>query len=216
MGLDLNVTVRTEFFVSSSTDVIIDDFYSIGMGGWVGDDFIQLLYQLGTYKDSDGNTYSFDTTIDIGAGCVKTYKGKEYYELRVKDEDGNIVSKWVEKVDTPYNEKIEINDVKFKELKYDEKEKAYVFHKVYDEYSLGVKSYFYFEDGKLVKSVVFQAHASDLHEQDGELYDLSKVTPKKGLISDNYTTVVTTYKKHGETKIKNHPFSADDIISKVE
>lgn len=218
LDLDLNVTVRTEFFASSLLGVIIDDFYPIGTGGWVGDDFIQLIYQLGTYKDSDGNTYSFNTTIDIGTGCVKTYKGKEYYELRVKDEDGNIVNKWVEKVDTHYNEEIEINEVKFKQLKYDEKEKAYVFHKVYEEHGFATKMYLYFENGKLVKSISFQSYESHDHvgEEAGEIYDISKVTPKKGLISDNYTTVVSTYKKHGETKIKNHPFSADDIISKVE
>lgn len=204
----VNMVVSTEL----TFDPNVDYWGNGTASGWIGNDILQLLYQFGNYVDADGEKYNFGSLSDFGTGCVKEYKGKTYYELEVKDEDGKYVTKWVERTDAEIaHEDVLDNDFDFDDLKYDEKEKAYVYKYSDKENGFNLKSYFYFENGLIKKTVAFSSF-----EHDGkEAYDVSKVKPNQ-LISDEYSATVQTYKKHGETKVKGHSFSKDDIITKVK
>ncbi len=209
----VSAVIKPVMSMSIGNSAFVDASLGIGSAsGWIGDDLLQLIYQFGDYTDADGEKYSFGSFSDIGSGCTKEYKGKTYYELKVEDEGGDYVTKWAEHVVPSGWEQGILKIADFEDLKFDAKEKAYVYHHTYKKEGISLKSYFYFEDGKAEKAIVFSTGDKYFGE---EPYDLSEVTPKD-LISDNYSVSIQTYKKHGETKIKGHSFSKGDIITKVK
>ena len=180
------------------------------------------------YYDKEGKKYTSKYgTIHSGVGmrCAKVYEDKVYLEILVEDENGNEVVKWVEDTSILYAELGKEDAIPFSDLIYDEDEKAYVYEsdivQTYEEYEemFGIdledkhyasKTYFYFENGKLIKTVNF---STDYAEMDEKLYDLSNVKPTQ-LVSDDYYATVYKYYNYGETEIEHHSFSKNDILTR--
>ena len=167
-------------------------------------------YYYSTFYDSLGNEYKVNRW-ELGS-CTKEHNGVVYHEIEATDVDGNVVKKWVDPDDllyVAYATETE-DDIAFEDLVYDKAEKAYIL-----EQDLGyvkTKGYFYFENGKIVKGLLFYV----LDEEGEEPYDISTLTPKSNYSSSEYTTVVTTYSNVGKTKVEEHTFSESDIIAPKE
>ena len=195
---------------SSITSGFIVDYPYNGSVSVGASDFLSRLLCVGTYQDSEGNTYKYsDYTDNTSMGiCTKIYNKENYVELTVQDENKEKTVKWVKLSD--YGESA--IGQKFEDLVFDEQEKAYVYSLVDKENGRSIKSYSYFENGNLVKSIAFFSYA----ESGNEVYDVSKLTPSSPYVSKDYQTSVGTYYDHGETTVEGHSFSPEDIITKVK
>lgn len=178
------------------------------------------------YKDSRGNIYKDTSSHDeipsdftsSDYWVSKIYNGKRYLKNYFKDENGNIVKKWAND-DNNLEGVVEPKKARFDELVYDENEKAYVF-----EYHTSTplpilqgltettsqKEYYYFENGKLTKSITFSF--SGFNE---EKMDLSNITPND-LTHENCQACVSYYYDYGVTEGKKETFSANDIIEWID
>ena len=167
----------------------------------------------GTWVDSAGKEYTYAGSEFVGSGCTMTYNGKEYTEIPVVDENGDESIKWAEPKNSYTVNKFE-EKIPFSDLAYDETERAYVYSMSHseDEYSYNAKTYFYFENGKLVKSVNFWTDNMNFAEKE---FDLTNVKPNQ-LVSDYYYSFVSRYYNYGETEIEHHSFSKNDIVTKVK
>lgn len=200
-----------QFYASGNQSFIFDTIigdYEIG-----DHEFILEFGYSGKYQDGQGNEYihsAFNYSTASYGACTMEYKGDFYVELPVLDKNGKTVVKWTKQQDITIERSAKIP---FDEVVYDEAERAYVYEtsEKFGEYEYNLKTYFYFENGKLLKVISFNAQSTE----GGKAADLSKVTPKD-LISDKYVTFVSRYYNHGETEIKHHSFSKDDIITKVK
>lgn len=207
LNLDIGIATR---FPAWSDDFSYEVEINPDFNGFISLD----IGYYGTYKDSQDNIY-IHSMLEYGFGtygfCCKEYNGKAYIELPVTNESGKTVVKWTEQNALTYTFKE--NDLTLAELVYDEAERAYVYEttEVAEDYSCSAKTYVYFENGKLVKSISFVSQNSEGKKP----YDVSKVTPRE-LISDDYETFVTRYYNYDETEIEHHSFSAKDIITKVK
>ena len=190
---------------------------------------IQIIGLKSAYYDKEGKKYTskyntINATNSVGMRCTKVYEDKHYVEILVEDENGNEVVKWAEDIGTLYAELKKEDIIPFSDLIYDEEEKAYVYERdvmeTYEEYEemlgidlddvhYGSKIYFYFENGKLIKTVDF---GTPCVEMDEKPYDLSNVKPTQ-LVSDDYYATVYKYYNYGETEIEHHSFSKNDIVT---
>ena len=210
------------FWFSSSSDLPPTTSVAGGIGSTAWDKVIL-----------DVNRYeSFAPTVsEEKVEVVSTYytcwyfDGEKYYQFMPNDEDGNKVAKWLEYEEYPNaSGKLFAPPCDFDELEYDEDEKAYVYccehedpfieDQITQKYS--EKFYFYFEDGKLVKTVQYWAtsYGGTIFPNGEDPYDVSGVTPKDP-ISSEYSTTITTYENHGKTKV-DHTFNKKDVVTKIE
>ncbi len=189
----------------------VGDVDSIISGGVISGGITDLMNQKITsyYKDAAGNEYKtvrymYQATLSMGT-CHKEYEGKRYVPKSVQDMDGNDALKWIEQGSALVQGKLVVN---FNDLTFDSKEKAYVYEEKNDSYAY--KSYYYFENGTIVKELSF---TDAVHSDEPELFDVSTLTPQSNYESDEYTASVKTYSNVGKTVIEKHTFSPSDIIT---
>ncbi|MBO5262298.1 MAG: hypothetical protein J6B45_04550 [Clostridia bacterium] len=167
---------------------------------------------VGTYFDEAGNKYvNIDMFSFISSQrCYVEYEGESYVEIQVLDDDGKTVTKWTENR-MPPPENIKMSDfVKYEDLVYDEKEKAYSCE--YETAGIKRKDIMYFENGMPKKIISFLENYTD-ESKSG--FDLSDLTPSDVKASEDYISCVVTYSNYGTTKV-DHKFVAKDVIKREE
>lgn len=155
------------------------------------------------YVDSNGNKYTIEYHPNVVVldhshfCCSKTHNGTAYKIIKVKDEQGNEVEKWI-----VYNPLSTITSVpEYDSYTYDAKEKAYVSYDIENN----CKNFVFFKNGNFVKNVLIDASFSG--------FDLTDV-PSNATSTSDYQVYFHERYNIGKTTV-DHTFSLDDVVTQV-
>ena len=156
-----------------------------------------------SYKDKSGNKFYMPMYfISFSPSpCMKTHNDKVYEPIFLYDKNEVLHQKWIRSKNP-----VSPIDISLSDLTYDENEKAYYYiGNLYDGVEYGfTKIYYYFENGKIVKSVIFSETVDNI--------DVSVCTPSD-LGKGKYISGLIEYSDFGTTKT-SHTFNEADIVTK--